>query len=129
LYLLPHLVLSGLRLVQTPTTLGSGTIPSMTLTIVPSIQNVSGAPFSYGMSGFDSSSFLTYSTLQTIVLGAGISNAPLQGSVMGTTTPFNVIPYSGGHIPPPSPSLGGTLQQPIGPNAKSSLFSGVSHGP
>jgi hypothetical protein len=96
--------------VQTPTTLGSGTVPSMTMTIVPSIQNVSGAPFSYGMLGFDSSLTLTYSTLQTIGLGEGSSSAPLQGSFVGTTAPFNAIPYGGGHIPPPSPSLGGAFQ-------------------
>jgi hypothetical protein len=49
--------------VYTPTTSGSGKIPSTTLTIVFSIHNVSGALFSYGMLGFDSSSVLTYSTL------------------------------------------------------------------
>jgi hypothetical protein len=49
--------------VHMPTISSSGTIPSTTLTIVPSIQNVYGAPFSYGMSSFDSSSVLTYSTL------------------------------------------------------------------
>jgi hypothetical protein len=48
---------------------------------------------------------------------------------MGTTAPFKSIPYGGGHIPPPSPSLGGMFQQPIGPNANYSLFSGGSHGP
>jgi hypothetical protein len=101
----------------------------MTMTIVPSIQNMSGAPFSYGMSGFDSSSTLTYSTLQTIGLGVGSSNSPLQGSFTGTTAPFNTIPYGGGHIPPPSPSLGGAFQQPIRLNTNSSLFSGGSHGP
>jgi hypothetical protein len=50
-------------IVQTPSTSGSDTVPSMIMTIVPSIQNASGAPFSYGMSGFNSSSILTYSTL------------------------------------------------------------------
>jgi len=35
--------------VQTPTTSGSGIIPLMNLTIVPSIKNLSDAPFSYGM--------------------------------------------------------------------------------
>jgi hypothetical protein len=48
---------------------------------------------------------------------------------MGTTSPFNAIPYGGGHIPPPSPSLGGAFQQSIGLNTNSSLFSGGSHGP
>jgi hypothetical protein len=62
-------------------------------------------------------------------LGAGSSNAPLQGSTIGTTTPFNAIPYGGGHIPPLSPSLGGTFQHPIRPNANYSLFGGGSLGP
>jgi hypothetical protein len=114
---------------QTPTTSGSGTVPTMTMTIVPSIQNMSGTPFSYKMSGFDSSSTLTYSTLQTVGLGEGSSSAPLQGSFMGTTAPFNAIPYGGGHIPPPSPSLGGAFQQPFKINTSSILFSGGSHGP
>jgi hypothetical protein len=35
----------------TPMTSGSGTIPSRNLTIIPSIQNVSSAPFLYGMPG------------------------------------------------------------------------------
>jgi hypothetical protein len=79
--------------------------------------------------GFDSNSVLTYSTLQTMGLGAGSSNAPLQGSAAGTTSPFNAIPYGGGHIPPSSPSLGGAFQQPIRPNANYSLFSGGIQGP
>jgi hypothetical protein len=115
-------------IVQTPTTSGSGTIPSMTLTIVPSIDNVSNAHFQYGMSDFDSSSVLTYSTLQNIGLGAGSYNSSLQGSVAGTTSLFNIIPYSGVHIPPSSPSLGGAFQQLIGPNTNSSWFSGGNHG-
>jgi hypothetical protein len=78
--------------------------------------------------GFDTSSTLTYSTLQTIGLGEGSSNAPLQGSFTGTSAPFNAIPYGGGHIPPPSPSLGGAFQQPSGLNTSSILFSGGSHG-
>jgi hypothetical protein len=39
-------------IVQTPTTSGSGIIPSMDLTTFPSIHNVSYVPFSYGMSCF-----------------------------------------------------------------------------
>jgi hypothetical protein len=95
---------------QTLTTSGSGTVPIMTMTTVPTIHNVYGDPFTYGMSGFDTSSTLTYSTLQTIGMGAGSLNAHLQGSFTDTTSPFNVIPYSGGHIPPISPSFGGALQ-------------------
>jgi hypothetical protein len=86
--------------------LGSGTVPSTTMTIVPSIQNVSSAPFWYGMPGLDSSLTLTYSTLQTIGLGEWSSNSTLHVSFVGTTSPFNTIHYGGSHIPPPSPSLG-----------------------
>jgi hypothetical protein len=42
-----------------------------TLPTFPSIQNMLGAPFSYGMPGFDSNSIITYSTLQTIGPGEG----------------------------------------------------------
>jgi hypothetical protein len=116
--------------VPTPTTSGSGSIPSTDFNHCSlHSECMTGAPFSYGMPGFDSNSVLTYSTLQTMGLGAGSSNAPLQGSVMGTTAPFNAIPYGGGHIPPPSPSLGGMFQQSIGPNANYSFFSGGSLGP
>jgi hypothetical protein len=114
---------------HTPTTFGNGTFPTMTTTIVPTIHNASGAPFTYGMSGSNTSSNLTYSTLQIVGLGEGSSNAPLQGSFMGTTTPFNAIPYGGGHIPPPSPSLGGSFQQPSRIKTNSILFSGGIHGP
>jgi hypothetical protein len=48
---------------------------------------------------------------------------------VGTTSPFNTIPYGGGHIPPSFPSLGGTFHQSIGLNTNSSLFNGGSHGP
>jgi hypothetical protein len=81
------------------------------------------------MAGFDSSSTLNYSTLHTIGLEEGSSNAPLKGSFIGTTVPFNAIPYDGGHIPPPSPSLGGSFLQPSRLNTNSILFSGGSHGP
>jgi hypothetical protein len=90
---------------------------------------VFGAPFSYGMSDFDSSLILTYSTLQTIGLGAGNSNAPLQGFVTSTTVSFNSIPYGGGHIPLPSPLIRVTFHQPIEVNTNSIFFSGGSHGP
>jgi hypothetical protein len=81
------------------------------------------------MPDFDSNSVLTYSTLQTMGLGAGSSNSPMQGSTGGTSVPFNAIPYGGGHIPPSSPSLGGAFQQPIGPNANYNLFGAGSLGP
>jgi hypothetical protein len=114
---------------QTPTTSGSGTVPTMTMTIVPSIHNLFGAPLTYGMLGFDSSSILTYSTLNIVRLGVGSSSAPSQGSFMGTIILFNAIPYSGVHIPPSSPFLGGYFQQPSRLNTNSILFSGGSHGP
>jgi hypothetical protein len=107
--------------VQTPTTLGSGTVPSMTMTIVPSIQNVSGTPFVYGMLGFDSISTLKYLTLHIVGMGEGSSSDPLQGSFTGTTTSFNFIPYSGGHIPRPSTFVRGDFQQPFGINTISSV--------
>jgi hypothetical protein len=90
--------------IPTPTTSGSGLIQLMNSTIVPFTQNATGAPFSYGIHDFDSNSVLTYSTLHTMGLGAGSCNTSLQGS-----TPFNVIPYGGGHIPPPSPLLDGSF--------------------
>jgi hypothetical protein len=111
-----------------PTTSGSGLIPLKTSTTVPFIQNVSGATFSYGIPGFDSNLVITYSTLKTMGMGKGSSNAPLQGSIVGTTASFNSIPYGGDHIPPLSPFLGGAFQQPIGPNANYSLFSGGRKG-
>jgi hypothetical protein len=101
----------------------------MTLTIVPSIQNMSSASFSYGIMSFDSSSVLTYSTLHTVGMGVWSSISPLQGSTMSTTSPFNSIPYGGGDIPPFSPSLGGPFHQIIRLTTNYSLFSGVSHGP
>jgi hypothetical protein len=89
--------------VSTPSTSGSGLIPSSVVTTAPFTQSVMGPPFSYGMPDFDSNSVLTYSTLQTMGLGAGSSKSPVQGSIGGTSVPFNAIPYGGGHIPPPSP--------------------------
>jgi hypothetical protein len=77
--------------VPTPMTSGSGSIPLMVLTTVSFTQNVTGAPFSYGMPDFDSNSVLTYSTLQTMGLGAGSSNAPLQGSVAWALLPLSML--------------------------------------
>jgi hypothetical protein len=53
----------------------------------------------------------------------------MQGSTGGTSVPFNAMPCSGGHIPPPSPSLGGAFQQPIGLNVNYNLFGEGSLGP
>jgi hypothetical protein len=82
-------------------------IPLTTSTTILFTQNATSAPFSYGMLDFDTNLVLTYSTLQIMGLGVGNSNTPLQGSTMRTNAPFNFISYGGGHIPPPSPSLGG----------------------
>jgi hypothetical protein len=71
---------------------------------------------------------LSYSTLQTLGLGVGSSNAPLQGPIGGTSTPFNAFPYGGGHIPPSSPLLGGAHQQSTGPNANHNSFGAGSQG-
>jgi hypothetical protein len=71
---------------------------------------------------------LTYSTLQTLGLGAGSSNAPLQGQLGGTPVPFNAFPYAEGHIPPLSPSLGGLHQQSVGQPTHTSLFGAGSQG-
>jgi hypothetical protein len=61
-------------------------------------------------------------------LGAGSSNAPLQGHLGGTPIPFNTFPYTGGHIPPSSPSLGGQHQQSTGQPTHTSLFGAGSQG-
>jgi hypothetical protein len=82
----------------------------------PFPQNMTGSPFSYGMPGFGTSTVLSSSTLQTLGLGVGSSNAPLQGSIGGTSAPFIAFPYDGGHIPPSSPSLSGVPQHSVGPN-------------
>jgi hypothetical protein len=81
------------------------------------------------MPGFDSNSVLTYSTLQTMVLGEGISNVPIQGSIGGASVSFNYIPYGGGHIRPPSPFLSGAYQWPIEINTNYILFGGGILGP
>jgi hypothetical protein len=80
-------------MVLTTSTLGSGLIPSMAVITAPFTQSATGPPFSYGMPSFDTNSVLSYSTLQTMGLGVGSSNTPLQGSMGGTTTPYNAFPY------------------------------------
>jgi hypothetical protein len=62
-------------------------------------------------------------------LGAGSSNAPLQGTVWGNSASNNSIPYGGVHVPPPSPSLGGVFQPPIRLNMNYNLFGEGSIGP
>jgi hypothetical protein len=115
--------------VSNPSTLGNGSIPLSTSTTTLFTQSAMGPPFSYGIPIFDSNSSLTYSTLQTMGLGAGISNAPMQGSTGGAYIPFNAIPYGGGYIPPLSPLISGSFQKPIEPNATYILFGGGGLGP
>jgi hypothetical protein len=101
---------------STASTSGSGLIPSMAAITAPFPQNTTDSPFSYGMPGFGTSTILSSSTLQTLGLGVGNSNAPLQGSIGGISAPFITFPYSGGHIPLSSPSLSGAPEHSIGPN-------------
>jgi hypothetical protein len=71
---------------------------------------------------------LTHSTLQTLGLGVGSSNAPLQGQLGGMPVPFNTFPYVGGHISPSSPLLGGLHQQSTRQPAHTSSFGAGSQG-
>jgi hypothetical protein len=105
----PNLPLSAVRAttVSAATTLHSGPTPSMAAATPLYTPSATGAPFSYGMPSSGTSPVLTSSTLQTLGLGAGSSNAPLQGQLGVISVPFNSFPYAGGHIPPSSPSLGG----------------------
>jgi hypothetical protein len=116
-------------MVSTASTLHSGPVPSMAAATTPFTPSATGPPFSYGMPSSGTSPVLSYSTSKTLGLGAGISNAPLQGHMGGTSTPFNAFPYGGGHIPPSSPSLGGTHQPSTRPPAHHSLFGAGSQGP
>jgi hypothetical protein len=94
-------------MVSTTTTSNNGPNPSMVVATTPFTPSATCPPFSYDMPSSGTSPALTYSTLKTLGLGAGSSNAPLQGQLGGTPVPFNAFPYIGGHIPPSSPSLGG----------------------
>jgi hypothetical protein len=115
-------------MVSAATTSHSGPNPSMAAATTPFTPSATGPPFSYGMPSSGTSPALTYSTLQTLGLGAGSSSAPLQGHFGGTPVPFNAFPYAGGHIPPSSPSLGGPHQQSIGQPTHTSLFGAGSQG-
>jgi hypothetical protein len=116
-------------MVSIASTSNSGLILFMAMATTPFTPSVIGPPFSYGMPSSGTSPILSYSTLQTLGLGAGSSNAPLQGHMGGTSSPFNPFPYRGGHIPPSSPSLGGTHQQSVEPPAHHILFGAGSQGP
>jgi hypothetical protein len=71
---------------------------------------------------------LTNSTSQNLGLGAGSSNAPLQGQLGGIPVSFNAFPHAGGHIPPSSSSLGGPHQQTTGQPAHTSSLGAGSQG-
>jgi hypothetical protein len=115
-------------MVSAATTSHSGPIPSIAAATPPFTPSATGPPFSYGMPSSGTSPALTYSTLQTLGLGAGSSNAPLQGQLGGIPVPFNAFPYAGGHISPSSPSLGGLHQQSAGQPAHTSSFGAGSQG-
>jgi hypothetical protein len=114
--------------VSAATTSHSGPTPSMAAATPLYTPSAKSAPFSYGMPSSGTSPVLTSSTLQTLVLGAGSSNAPLQGQLRGIPVPFNAFPYTGGHIPPSSPSLGGSHQQSAGQPTHTSPFGAGSQG-
>ena len=101
----------------------------MATTTAPFTPSVTSPPFSYEMPSSGTSPILSYSTLQTLGLGAGSSSAPLQGHMGGTLAPFNTFPYEGGHIPPSSPSLSGSHQQSTRQPTHNSLFGVGSQGP
>jgi hypothetical protein len=95
----------------------------------PFTPSATGPPFSYGMPSSGTSLVLSYSTLQTLGLGVGSSNTPLQGHMGDTPSPFNAFPYGGGHTPHSSPSLGGSHQQTVRQPAHHSLPRAGSQGP
>jgi hypothetical protein len=116
-------------MVSTVNTSHSGLIPSLAAATTPFTPSATGPLFSYGMPSSGTSHVFSYSTLQTLGLGAGSSSAPLQGHMGGTPVPFNAFPYGGGHIPPLSPSLGVSHQQSAGQTTHNSLFGAGSQGP
>jgi hypothetical protein len=116
-------------MVSTATTSHSGPNPSLVAATTPFTPSATGPPLSYDMPSSGTSPVLSYSTLQTLGLGAGSSSTPLQGHMGGTHVPFNSFLYGGGHIPPSSPSLGGSHQQSVGQPTHNSLFGVGSQGP
>jgi hypothetical protein len=99
-------------------TSGSDLIPSMAVFTDMFTHNAIGPLFSYEMPSFGTSTVLSSSTLQTLGLRERSYNAPLQGSMGGTSAPFIAFPYQRGHIPPSSPSLGDVPRHSVGPNVK-----------
>jgi hypothetical protein len=126
----PNLPLSAVRatMVSAATTSHSGPTPSIVAATPPLTPSATGPLFSYGMPSSGTSPALTHSTLQTLGLGAGSSNAPLQGQLGGIPILFNAFPYAGGHISPSSPSLGGPHQQSAGQPAHTNSFGVGSQG-
>jgi hypothetical protein len=126
----PNLPLSAVRatMVSPATTSHSGPTPSIVAATPPFTPSAASPPFSYDMPSSGTSPALTHSTLQNLGLGAGNSNASLQGQLGGIHVPFNAFPYVGGHISPSSPSLGGLHQQSAGQPAHMSLFGVGSQG-
>jgi hypothetical protein len=116
-------------MVSTATTSHNGPNLSLAAATTPFTPSATGPPFSYGMPSSGTSPVLSYSTLQTLGLGEGSSSTPLQGHMGGTPVSFNAFPYGGGHIPPSSPSLGGSHQQSAGQPTHNSLFGVGSQGP
>jgi hypothetical protein len=110
------------------TTSQSGPTPSIAAATNPFTSSATGSPFSYGMPSSGTVPALTSSISQTLGLGAGSSNASLQGQPGGTHALFNAFPYAGGHLPPSSPSLGGPHQQIAGQPAHTSLLGAGSQG-
>jgi hypothetical protein len=90
----PNLPLSVVwaTMVSAATTSHSGPSPSIAAATPPYTPSATGTPFSYGMPSSGTSPSLTSSTLQTLGLGAGSSNAPLQGQLGGIPVPFNAFP-------------------------------------
>jgi hypothetical protein len=115
--------------VSTTSTSGNGIIPSMVATTTPFKQSKTHPPFSYGMLNFDMNSVLTYSTLQTMGMGEGSSNAPFQGFMGGTSASYNSIPHGGSHIPPSFPSLDCSFQPLVEPNMNYGFFGVGNLGP
>jgi hypothetical protein len=115
-------------MVSAATTSHSGPTPSIVAAIPLYTPSVTCALFLYGMPSSGTSPALTSSTLQTLGPGSGSSNAPLQGQLGGISVPFNTFPYTGGHIPPSCPSLGGSHQQSVGQPAHTSPFGFGSQG-
>jgi hypothetical protein len=89
----PNLPLSAVRatMVSDATTSQSGPTPSLAAATPPYTPSATGAPFSYGMPSSGTSPALTSSISQTLGLGAGSSNASLQGQLGGILVPFNAF--------------------------------------